>query len=62
MKVNFFFFGGGEGDLGLFWASCLEDQNMGSNEVKWIIISIEMDYMTPKTLDNMYHTQCFMNT
>ena len=23
-------------DLGLFWASCSEDQNMGSNEVKWI--------------------------
>ena len=21
-----------------------------------------MDYMTPKTPDNMYHTYCFMNT
>ena len=27
--------GGGGGDLGLFWASCSEDQNMGSIEVKW---------------------------
>ena len=36
---KWFFFGGGGGDLGLFWASCSEDQNMGSNEVKlkWII-------------------------
>ena len=33
MKVNFFW--GGGGDLGLFWASCSEDENMGSNEVKW---------------------------
>ena len=56
-KSIFFFLGGGGGDLGLFWASCSEDQNMGSNEVKFMdIISIEMDYMTPKTLDNMYHT------
>ena len=23
------------GDLGLFWASCSEDQNMGFNEIKW---------------------------
>ena len=34
------FLGGGGGgcggdDLDLFWASCSEDQNMGSNEVKW---------------------------
>ena len=24
------------------------------------IISLEMDSMTPKTPDNMYHTKCFM--
>ena len=30
---KWFFLGGG--DLGLFWASCSEDQNIGSNEVKW---------------------------
>ena len=54
MKVIFFL---GGGDLGLFWAYCSEDQNMGSYEVKWTFkISIEMDSMTPKTLDNMYHT------
>ena len=29
------FYLGGGGGLGLFWASCSEDQNMGSNEVKW---------------------------
>ena len=23
------------------------------------LVSIEMDYMTPKTLDNMYHTLMF---
>ena len=40
-----FFLGGG--DLGLFWASCSEDQNMGSNEVIMDIISKEMDYVTP---------------
>ena len=35
-EVGFFLGGGGgvEG-LGLLWASCSEDQNMGSNEAKW---------------------------
>ena len=34
MKVKGFFFGGGEGgDVGLFYASCSEDQNMGCDEV-----------------------------
>ena len=28
------FFGRGNG-VGLFWASCSEDQNMGCYEVKW---------------------------
>ena len=34
---EFLFLGGGGGrdDLGLFWASCSENQNMGSYEVKW---------------------------
>ena len=36
-EVLFFLGGGGVGgdDQGLFWASCSEDQSMGSNEVKW---------------------------
>ena len=30
------FFGGGE-DVGLFYASCSEDRNMGCDEVKWTL-------------------------
>ena len=29
------FWGAGGDPMGLFWASCSEDENMGSNEVKW---------------------------
>ena len=32
---SFFSGGGGRGDMGLFWASCSEGQNMGCDEVKW---------------------------
>ena len=55
MKVIFFFWGGGA-IWAYFWASCSEDQNMGSNESQMDIISVEMDYMTPEILDNVYHT------
>ena len=61
-ESDFFFGGGGGGGRrsGLILGILFKKQNMGSNEVKWT--SIEMDYMTPKTPENMYHTHCFMNT
>ena len=47
------FGGGGVFDLGLFWASCSE---YGLWWSQMDIMSLETDYMTPKTPDNMYHT------
>ena len=51
MEVKLVFFWGG-GGVGLFWASCSEEQNMGCDGVKWTRNGL-YDPLNPYT---MYHT------
>ena len=54
----FFFLGGGGLILGLLFRR----SEHGLCWSQMDIISLEMDSMTPKTPDNIYHTYCFMKT
>ena len=52
----FFFFWGGGGGCGLILGLLFRRSEYGLWWSQMDIISLEMDYMAPKTPDNMYHT------
>ena len=55
-------FGGGRRRSGLIFGHLVKKTVYGLKWSQMDIISIEMDYKTPKIPENMYHTYCFMNT
>ena len=62
MKVKGFFFFWRGGGYGLILGLLFRRSEYGLWLSQMDLISLEMDSMTPKTTDNMYHTLCFMKT